>query len=128
MKTLFLFFCNIRIFTFTEKNNIIKEPFKNPDEKIFKSCGNKYLIDYNLFKEPENGLYTEILKMKYKEFGNFKDDIPICYEEIHPRNDKERYDYFNSNLLEDPMDIYSKPGETHKPILYGFDVSEYRIR
>ena len=88
MKTLFFFFVIFVFLHLQKKNNIIKEPFENPDEKIFKSCGNKYLIDYNPFEEPENGLYTEILKMKYKEFRNFKDDIPICYEEIHPRNDK----------------------------------------
>jgi len=117
-----LFFVLI-IFVFF-KNNILTEPFENPDEKIFKSCGNVYEIEYNNYKEPPNGLYTEALKMKYKNFGSFKDDIPLCYEEIHNGNhntDDNDYDYFNPKL-EDPMDPYSKPDETHKPILYDFDV------
>jgi hypothetical protein len=123
MKVLFLVFIILLLL-----NNInIKEPFENPDEKIFKSCGNNYEIDYNSYKEPENGLYTEVLKMKYKNFNEFKDDIPLCYEETHPKNDKNSYDYFNSNLLDDPFDVYSKPDETHKPILYGFDTSKYKI-
>ena len=38
MKTLFFFFVILLLL-----NNInIKEPFENPDEKIFKSCGNNY--------------------------------------------------------------------------------------
>ena len=48
-------------------NHPLKEHFENPDEKIFKSCGNVYEIDFNNYQEPLNGLYTEVLKMKYKK-------------------------------------------------------------
>ena len=117
-----LFFILI-IFVFLQ-NKVLTEPFENPDEKIFKSCGNVYEIDFNNYQEPLNGLYTEVLKMKYKNLGGLRNDIPMCFEEIHNgnhNNDDNDYDYFNPKL-EDPMDPYSKPDETHKPILYGFDV------
>ena len=107
-------------------NNPLKEPFENPDEKIFKSCGNVYEIDFNNYQEPLNGLYTEVLKMKYKDLGGLRNDIPLCFEEIHNgnhTNDDNYYDYFNPKL-EDPMDPHSRPDETHKPILYGFDISQ----
>ena len=117
MKVLFFVFIILLLL-----NNInIKENFKNPDEKIYKSCGNSYEIDYNNYEEPLDGLYTEVLKMKYKNFNEFKGVVPLCYGEKHPKDDKNQYDYFNPSL-NDPFDVYSKPDETHKPILYGFDV------
>lgn len=122
MKILFFFFVIFIFLHLQKKNNIIKEPFENPDENIYISCGNSYIIEDNIAYEPLNGLYTEILKIKYEDIGGIKNKVPICYKEIHPRNDKNYYDYFNGDLLENPMDLYSKPNETHKPILYGFDV------
>ena len=121
MKILFLVFI-ILLLVMNFKKRVIKENFENPDEKVYISCGNKYIVEDNIHLEPLNGLYTKILEMKYKGLGRLHNKTPICNQEIHNRNDKNTYDYFNSNLLEDPYDPYSKPDETHKPILYGFDI------
>jgi len=122
MKVLFLtLVILLLVMDFKKEKKVLKEPFENPDERIFETCGNSYIVEDNIIHEPLNGLYTEILKMKYKDLGGLQNKVPICYEEVHPDNDKKEYDYFNG-ILEDPMDLYSKPNETDKPILYGFDV------
>ena len=119
MKILFLIFIIFLVIILRNKN--IRENFENPDEKIYLSCGNKYIVEDNIHIESLNGLYTEILKMKYKGLGGLHNKVPICNQEIYNRNDKNTYDYFNVKL-DDPYDFYSKPDETHKPILYGFDI------
>ena len=98
MKILFLLF----IFIFSLMFNFSKEKFAN--NEIFLSCNNSYDVVINNDPLVLNGLYTELLKKKYKNFNEKNEIIPICTRD---KNYNINYDYFNPEIIT-PLNTYHK--------------------
>ena len=98
MKIVFFLF----IFIFSLIFNFNKEKFAN--NEIFLSCNNNYDVVINNDPLVLNGLYTELLKKKYKNFNQKNEIIPICARD---KNYNINYDYFNPEI-NTPLNTYHK--------------------